>query len=154
MCVCVCVCTLVQPRALCGPSLGRLLMCQLHGSFLSITAAGPGEATSSTVTAPYASHQRYHRPLVDQPFTLQRVWHTAVNKGAALSHDSRTVNEERDFYSSQRKEASGKYDFISYLGIRWRKLTWQVNNVLDSTPFSSGASEINFVFSFVGCLCP
>lgn len=124
--VCVRACTLVQLRVLCALSLGRLLMCQLHGSFLSITAAGPGEPTSSPVTAPYVSHQRYHRPLVDQSFTLQRVWHTAVNKGAALSHDSHTVNEERvivsdgklfftyssgqDFYNSQRKEASGKYD--------------------------------------------
>lgn len=136
----VCVCTLVQPRTLCGLSLGRLLMCQLHGSFLSITAAGPGEPTSSPVTAPYASHQRYHSPLVDQSFTLQRVWHTAINKGAPLSHDSRTVNEERviasdgklfftsssgqDFYKSQMKQASDKHD--------WFELPWnKVENLPD-----------------------
>lgn len=115
----VCACPAVLPHALCGPSLGRLLMCQFHGSFLSITAAGPGEPTSSPVTAPYVSHQRYHWPLVDQSLTLQRVWHTAVNKGATLSHHSRTVNEEQvivlegelffrsssgqDFYKTQKK---------------------------------------------------
>lgn len=62
-------------------------MCQLHGSFLSITAAGPGGSTSGPLTATYGSH---HHPSLAVVYLPLIEYDTLTATKALINHTVHT----------------------------------------------------------------
>lgn len=67
-------------------------MCQLHGSFLSITLAGLREPTSGPLTAPYGAHHCLSQAVMENSFTLRRMSYFTMNKSRYISQNLRNVN--------------------------------------------------------------